>query len=186
MRRNIAKRTWGVLGKQQTFYSPGQFIENKPKVPLNNTPVDAWDYKKSKYYRIDLVPIEVQQGGTVIGQDTTPVVSPTPSITPTATPGLCKSYTFTNTGSGPSFVYDYTDCFGVVRRVSLPIAAPPQTICAIAGSLVYVGGTGTVTDNGICNITPTPSPTPSSTPLPATWDTYNVQWNNANTNWNNA
>lgn len=88
MRRNIAKKTWGVLGKQQTFYSPGQYIQDKPKVPLNNTPVDAWDYKKSKYYRVDLVPMEVQQGGVVPQATSAPVVSPTPtpSITPSSTP----------------------------------------------------------------------------------------------------
>lgn len=89
MRRNIAKKTWGILGKQQTFYSPGQFIQDKPKVPLNNTPVDAWDYKKSKYYRVDLVPIEVQQGGVVPQvTPTAPVVtaSSTPQPTPTMTP----------------------------------------------------------------------------------------------------
>lgn len=168
MRRNIAKRTWGVLGKQQTFYSPGQFIENKPKVPLNNTPVDAWDYKKSKYYRIDLVPIEVQQGGVP---------------EPTSTANYCIEYTIANTGFG-STTFIWTNCDGTSGTTTLSFGAS-TTICAINGSVSF-NVNGTITPGGSCTITPTPSPTPSPTPLPATWDTYNVQWNNANTNWNNA
>jgi hypothetical protein len=60
-------KTWGVLGKQQTFYAPTHFMGEK--VPLNANPLDSWDYKKSKYRRIDLVPKnDGQQAGTVIGQ----------------------------------------------------------------------------------------------------------------------
>jgi hypothetical protein len=102
-------KTWGVLGKQQTFYAPTHFMGEK--VPLNANPLDSWDYKKSKYRRIDLVPKnDGQQAGTVIGQITptpsatsvTPTPSPT-SVTPTptssSTPTPTPTITATNTGT---------------------------------------------------------------------------------------
>lgn len=98
MRRNIQKKTWGVLGKQKTYYAPSQYLEGKTKVPLNNTPVDAWDYKKSKYYRVDLVPNEIQQHG-VVPQVTSTGPSITPSPTPTITTTNTPSFTPTNTPS---------------------------------------------------------------------------------------
>jgi hypothetical protein len=77
------RKTWGVLGKQETFYAPTHFMGEK--VPLNANPLDAWDYKKSKYRRIDLIPINDRQQGGVVPQDT-PIPSQTPSPTPTPTP----------------------------------------------------------------------------------------------------
>ena len=50
-RKNIDKRTWGVLGKQQTYYSPNQFLGEK--IPLNANPLEAWDTKRSRYKRGD-------------------------------------------------------------------------------------------------------------------------------------
>lgn len=100
MRKNIDKRLWGVLGKQQTYYSPQQFLQGKTKVPLNANPFDSWDAKRSRFYRVDGYENAVQQGG-VVPQDTTPVVSPTPSSTPQPTPSITPSptptYTPTNT-----------------------------------------------------------------------------------------
>lgn len=93
MSKKIDSRLWGVLGKQQTYYSPQQFLKGKTKVPLNANPFDSWDMKRSRFYRVDGYENAVQQGGTVIGQSTTPVVSPTPSATPQPTP----SFTPTNT-----------------------------------------------------------------------------------------
>jgi hypothetical protein len=78
-------KTWGVLGKQQTFYAPTHFMGEK--VPLNANPTDSWDYKKSKYRRIDLVPKNDGQQAGVVPQGTP--VTPTPSatsVTPTPTP----------------------------------------------------------------------------------------------------
>ncbi len=97
MRNNIQKRTWGILGKQQTYYSPLQFMEGKTKVPLNNIPTDAWDYKKSKYYRIDLVPNEIQQHGVVPQATSGPAPSPTPTLTSTSTPTPSPTLTSTPT-----------------------------------------------------------------------------------------
>lgn len=84
-------KTWGVLGKQETFYAPTHFMGEK--VPLNANPLDSWDYKKSKYRRIDLVPKNDGQQGGVVPQETpitpTPtqtLPTPTPTPSPTATP----------------------------------------------------------------------------------------------------
>jgi hypothetical protein len=77
-------KTWGVLGKQQTFYAPTHFMGEV--VPLNANPLDSWDYKKSKYRRIDLVPINDRQQGGVVPQDTPIVPTPTAPPTPTPTP----------------------------------------------------------------------------------------------------
>lgn len=95
----IDKRLWGVLGKQQTYYSPQQFLKGKTKVPLNANPFDSWDVKRSRFNRVDGYENAVQQGGTVIGQQTTPIVSPTPSTTPqpTPTPSFTPTQTLTPT-----------------------------------------------------------------------------------------
>jgi uncharacterized delta-60 repeat protein len=87
-------KTWGVPGKRQTYLSPGEQIAKMPKVPLNANPLNAWDYKKSKYRRIDLFPKAVsentQQGGVIpvtsgVVPDVTPTSTSTPTPTPTAT-----------------------------------------------------------------------------------------------------
>ena len=109
-KQNIGKKTWGVLGKQQTyFYQPG-LATNKEKTPLNANAFDAWDLKKSKYRRIDLMPkIQMendgQQGGVVPQGTPTPDVSPTPTPTsnPTSTPTPTPSFTPTVTPSSTPF-----------------------------------------------------------------------------------
>jgi uncharacterized delta-60 repeat protein len=97
-------KTWGIPGKRQTFLSPGEQIAKMPKVPLNANPLESWDYKKSRYQRIDLYPKAVsentQQGGVIpvtsgVVPDVTP--TPTPSITPTNTITPTLTNTPTNT-----------------------------------------------------------------------------------------
>lgn len=75
MRNFKVGRLWGVLGKQQSYSGPTPPTGNK--VPLNNNPMNSWDYKKSNYRRLDGRANAIQQGGAV-PQDT-----PTPSPTPT-------------------------------------------------------------------------------------------------------
>ena len=103
-KNRVDNKTWGVLGKQQTFYAPTQFLGEK--VPLNANAFDSWDYKKSKYKRIDLVPRTMendgQQAGVVPqGTPVTPSPTPTPTITPTntGTPTPTPSVTATQTGT---------------------------------------------------------------------------------------
>jgi len=88
MNKRIDKRVWGVLGKQQTYFSPQKQIEGKTKVPLNANAFDSWDVKRSRFKRVDGYENAIQQGGTVIGQTTSAPASsptPTPSFTPTQT-----------------------------------------------------------------------------------------------------
>lgn len=68
-------KTWGVLGKQKTYYPPTHFMG--AKVPLNANPLDAWDVKKSRYRRVD--GMAAQEAGV-------PEPSSVPSPTPTPTP----------------------------------------------------------------------------------------------------
>lgn len=105
-KRKVDSRTWGVLGKQETFYAPTQFLGEK--VPLNASPLDSWDYKKSKYRRIDLVPRTMENDGQqagVVPQGTpvtpspTPTNTQTPSVTPTNTNTPTPSVTATQTGT---------------------------------------------------------------------------------------
>ena len=108
MRNFKVGKTWGVLGKQQTYYGPTHFMGEK--VPLNNNPLNAWDYKKSNYRRIDGVPANAQQGGVVPQDNVTPTPTgtpnptPTPTITPTNTNSPTPTPTITPTPSpGPAF-----------------------------------------------------------------------------------
>jgi hypothetical protein len=127
-RKNIDKKVWGVLGKQQTYYSPNQFVGER--VPLNANPLEAWDTKRSRYKRVDLVPKQNdgQQAGVVpeasssvvvVTPTPTPTITqtntPTPSFTPTQTetntptPTLTPSSTPFNLPSTPDLWYDSTN-----------------------------------------------------------------------------
>lgn len=115
MKGRIDKKVWGVLGKQQTYFSPQKQIEGKTKTPLNANAFDSWDAKRSRFKRVDgyenQVPNHIQQHGVVPQDDITPTPSntqqptPTPSITPTMTetptntPTLTTTPTNTNTPS---------------------------------------------------------------------------------------
>jgi hypothetical protein len=94
--RKFERKVWGIPGKMKEYYSPSKFMQEKRIVPLNANPLDAWDIKKSRYKRIDLVPREVPEpiqqmdGINESSSTSVPVITPsnTPSITPTpsATP----------------------------------------------------------------------------------------------------
>jgi len=100
MGNRIEKRVWGVLGKQQTFYSPQKQVEGKIKTPLNANAFDSWDIKRSRFRRVDGYDVSIQQGGTVIGQTTpSPDVSPTPTPTPSSTGNITPSATPTQTST---------------------------------------------------------------------------------------
>lgn len=195
MGKNIDKRVWGVLGKQQTYYSPQKQVEGKTKTPLNANAFDSWDAKRSRFKRVDGYENAVQQGGAVPQISSTPVVStptPTPSITPTitTTPNLCKSYTIQST-TFTLTQFDWTNCDGTpgIATFLFPNSA---TYCALAGTMVITTGTGTITDNGLCptptpSATPTLTPTPSSTPLSqSVWNGNTTDWNNETDNWETA
>lgn len=122
---NIGKKLWGVLGKQQTYYYQPGLAQQGEKTPLNADAFVAWDYKKSKYRRVDLVPRQMendaQQAGVVPQGTSTPVPdvspTPTPSANPTSTPTPTPSFTPTVTPSStpyplpetPALWYDSTN-----------------------------------------------------------------------------
>lgn len=117
-------KTWGVLGKQETFYAPTHFMGEK--VPLNANPMDSWDYKKSKYRRIDLVPKnDGQQAGTVIGQ-VTPTPSPT-SVTPTPTPTNTSTATVTPTPTPTNTPTSTSTSTPTPTSTSTPTPTPSAT-----------------------------------------------------------
>jgi hypothetical protein len=111
MNKRIDKRTWGVLGKQQTYYSPQKQVEGKKIQPLNANAFDSWDSKRSKFKRVDGFENNIQQGG-VVPQGTSIPVSPTP--TPSITPSQTPTYTPTNTPSPtptePYDIYLFEEC----------------------------------------------------------------------------
>jgi hypothetical protein len=108
MRNN---KTWGVLGKRQTFLHPSDLSKNQTKVPLNANPLDPWDTKKSKFRRVDLMPREVstsedsQQGGVVPQVSSTPVPAVSPTPTPSFTPTQTNTPTQTLTPTPSSTPY---------------------------------------------------------------------------------
>jgi len=177
MSKNIDKRVWGVLGKQQTYFSPQKQVEGKTKTPLNANSFDSWDSKRSKFKRVDGYENAIQQGGAVPQVSSTPVVStptPTPSITPTITltpsitptitpsitpsitpttspiPGDCKWNTIDELWNANTNLWN--DCQNVPIPSPTPSITPTNTI------------TPTITNTPTPSITPTI--TPSSTPAP--------------------
>jgi hypothetical protein len=101
MGKNIDKRVWGVLGKQQTYFSPQKQVEGKIKTPLNANAFDSWDAKRSRFKRVDGYENAVQQGGVVPQGTASPATSPTP------TPTITQTQTQTNTPT-PSITPTFT------------------------------------------------------------------------------
>ena len=96
---NPEKKVWGVLGKQETFYSPEQFQDKGRIIPLNANPLEAWDTTRSRYIRRPQMPPmanDGQQSG-VVGTAAVPDVTPTPTATETSTPTPTASETSTPT-----------------------------------------------------------------------------------------
>jgi hypothetical protein len=98
------KKTWGVLGKIQEFYSPEQFQDDSRIVPLNANPLEAWDSTRSRYRRRVQGPLpnDGQQAGTVIGQESP---TPVPDVSPTPTPSFTPTQTMTPTVTPSSTPY---------------------------------------------------------------------------------
>ena len=97
MSKRIDKRVWGVLGKQQTYFSPQKQIEGKTKTPLNANAFDSWDAKRSRFKRVDGYENAIQQGGVVPQATSAPVSSPTPTPSFTPTPSITPTFTSTPT-----------------------------------------------------------------------------------------
>lgn len=106
------KKTWGVLGKIQTYEIPNNAL-GKEIVPLNNNAFEAWDASKSNYRLRPHMPNN--QGGVVPQETPTPDVSPTPTGTSSATPTPTPTGTPTPTPSStpafptPALWYDATN-----------------------------------------------------------------------------
>ena len=106
------KKTWGVLGKIQTYEIPNNAL-GKTIVPLNDNAFAAWDASKSNYRLRPHMPNN--QGGVVPQGTPTPDVSPTPTGTSSATPTPTPTGTPTPTPSStpafptPALWYDATN-----------------------------------------------------------------------------
>jgi len=84
MKKGQNTKLWGIPGKLQKLYSPAKF-QGERIIPLNDNPLDAWDTKRSKYRRKELIPREQQMDG-INESSLTPIPSLTPSVTPSITP----------------------------------------------------------------------------------------------------
>jgi hypothetical protein len=98
---------------------------------------------------------------------TTPTISLTPSITPTISPSFactCEEYTLVNTSDIVFAQVQYIDCLYNDQQIEIE---PFQsvTICACQGSLIYPSEV-TVTLDGDCFPSPSPTRTPNATPSP--------------------
>lgn len=173
MSKRIDKKLWGVLGKQQTYYSPQQFLQGKTKVPLNANPFDSWDVKRSRFNRVDGYENAVQQGGTVIGQQITPNVSPTPSITPSQTPGASPNPTPSNTATSTSTptptpsITPVNDCYWNTNDDNWENDSTLWNDCVNVPSPTPTN-TQTNTPTSTTTSTPTNTPTSTNTPTPST------------------
>lgn len=151
MNKKPDSRLWGVLGKQQTYYSPLQFLKGKTKVPLNASPFESWDSKRSKYYRVDGWENAVQQGG-VVPQEPPVSPTPTPTITQTSTPTNTPTQTQTQT-STPTQTQTQTN-------------TPTSSLTPSPTPSFTQTSTPTQTQTQTKTPTATPTLTPSSTPYP--------------------
>jgi hypothetical protein len=140
MRNFKVGRLWGVLGKQQSYSGPTPPTGNK--VPLNNNPMNSWDYKKSNYRRLDGRANAIQQGGVVPQDDVTPTptatspITPTPTPTNTGTPQPTGTPTPTPSASpAPAFDPDATAYINAILAAGGTLSSPQQS----AINTYYVG-----------------------------------------------
>jgi hypothetical protein len=92
-KNNPEKKVWGVLGKQETFYSPEQFQDKGRIIPLNANPLEAWDSTRSRYIRRPQMPPMANDGQQAGVVSTSVVPTPTPTGTPSVTPSPTPSAT---------------------------------------------------------------------------------------------
>ena len=107
---NPEKKVWGVLGKQETFYSPEQFQDKGRIIPLNANPLEAWDTTRSRYIRRPQMPPmanDGQQSG-VVGTAAVPDVTPTPTASETSTPTPTQTNTPSITPSSTPYILPET------------------------------------------------------------------------------
>ena len=104
------KKTWGILGKIEEFYSPEQFQDKGRIIPLNANPLEAWDSTRSRYIRRPQMPPmanDGQQSG-VVGTAAVPDVTPTPTQTETSTPTPTQTNTPSITPSSTPYILPET------------------------------------------------------------------------------
>jgi len=167
MSKNIDKRVWGVLGKQQTYFSPQKQVQGKTKTPLNANAFDSWDAKRSRFKRVDGYENAIQQGGAVPQISSTPIITtptPTPSFTPTNTP--------TNTPT-PSITPEI-DC---IWSLTDELWENNSNLWNVCQPVITPTNTGTPTNTPTSSNTPTPTPSaPAFNPLtlnPMIWVDFN-------------
>ena len=188
MSKNIDKRVWGVLGKQQTYYSPPKQVEGKTKTPLNANAFDSWDAKRSRFKRIDGYNVSdaAQQGGVVPQvANITPTPSATPTLTPTNTATPTNTSTPTNTPTPTSTpeidcIWSLTDELwennSNLWNVCQPVITPTNTSTPTNTPTNTNTSTPTNTPTNTNTSTPTNTPTntntststPTNTPTPST------------------
>ena len=156
----ILKKTWGVLGKIEEFYSPEQFQDADRIVPLNANPLDAWDSTRSRYRRRVQGPLpnDAQQGGVV---PQIPDVTPTP--TPTATAGMTPTPTPTNTETPTPTPTNTETPTPTPTNTETPTNTPTPSITASATATPTPSITASQTATPTATATSTPTPTPSIT-----------------------
>ena len=158
MSKNIDKRVWGVLGKQQTYYSPQKQVEGKTKTPLNANAFDSWDAKRSRFKRVDGYDVSdaAQQGGVVPQvANITPTPSATPTLTPTNTATPTNTSTPTNTPTPTST--PEIDC---IWSLTDELWENNSNLWNVCQPVITPTPTNTQTNTS----TPTNTPTPSTTP----------------------
>jgi hypothetical protein len=173
MGKNIDKRLWGVLGKQQTYFSPQKQVEGKTKTPLNANAFDSWDAKRSRFKRIDGYDIgdAVQQGGVVPQVSSTPIITtptPTPSITPSSTPEIDCIWNLTDE-NWENNSNDWNVCAPVLTPTMTQTNTQTQTTTPTPS--ITPTTTPTMTNTQTQTTTPTPSITPTNTNTPTTTTT---------------
>jgi len=166
MRNFKLGRTWGVLGKQQTYYGPTHFMG--AKVPLNKNPLDAWDVKKSRYRRVDGTAAQ-EAGVPEPSSSPLPNVTPTPSATVTLTPTNTETPTPTYTSTPTTTETPTNTQTPTNTETSTPTPTNTQT------------QTPTTTQTGTPDITSTSTPTPTVTQTPTNTNTPSVSPTNTET-----
>ena len=144
MRNFRVGKTWGVLGKHQTYYGPTHFMGEK--VPLNNNPFNSWDYKKSNYRRIDGRPAEVQQAGTV--PQTISVYS---QVLDFVSPAQYNSISYRCNGTQIKACYSSDNQYNITDLVALFNTPPPNPLpgsCTNPSFCYCWTDYGTYYDNG--------------------------------------
>lgn len=108
------------------------------------------------------------EGGCDVCTQQKPCLTPTPTPSPSTQCSSCLQYQIFNNSGSQHLTISYIDCYDSTTNQEFIGTKQTKDLCACEGTIQRVTGSEdfTVTPQGACGISPSPSSTPTATPTP--------------------